>query len=134
MGSGFGNQDPDLLGEAFRASDQAEGAIKYDREQEEARRAAAEAADELSKAQQALGKRARGQAYHGHPITSFFEFVLILLALLGVAIAALIWQTFFGDDTPAVDETPGHHHDDGSEQPGLDFGLGVRVVLPADRA
>ncbi|MEX0663787.1 MAG: hypothetical protein WD598_03325 [Acidimicrobiia bacterium] len=99
---GFGDSDP--LGDAIRASDHAEAVSEYERKQPEAQRAALDAADELNTAQQALGKRAFGVVYHDHPITSAFEFLLILLALIGVAIAALIWQSFFADDEPADGE------------------------------
>jgi len=129
---GYGKSG-DPLDKVLRVSDHAESVLEYERKEEEARRAAAQAADELSKAQQALGKRARGVAYHDHPITSAFEFVLILLALRSVAIAALIWQTFFGDAEPGVNDTPGHHHDEGSEVPGFNPGGAYVVVVPAGR-
>jgi len=71
----------------------------------------------------------------GAKITNFFEFLLILLLMLGVAIAALVWQLFFGDDEPSKSEVPGveHHHDDGSEVPGFNPGGAYVVVVPSER-
>jgi hypothetical protein len=99
---------PDPIDEAIRASDQAE-AVQVAQRQQQA----------LTDAQDEAGGRAIGHFMGGPRITNFVEFLLILLVMFGVAIAALVWQTFFGDDEPGVGQVPTeqHHHDDGTETP-----------------
>ncbi|MEX0664309.1 MAG: hypothetical protein WD598_05990 [Acidimicrobiia bacterium] len=113
---------PDPLDEAFRASDQADAAGEHERQQQ----ALADATDQA-------GGRVLDVVMGGAPVTNFFEFLLILLLLMGVAMAALVWVTIFGDDEPAGGEVPGHHHDDGSETPTFNPRGAYIVVVPADR-
>jgi hypothetical protein len=91
---------------------------------------------EIDKAYGAAGERVRDVAYHGRPITSAFEFVLLLLTLLGVAIAALIWQLFFGDDdrhSPSGVHSEEEEHHQFSKVPSFTPGVPHVVVVPAER-
>jgi hypothetical protein len=109
----------DPIGAALRESGPVETAIQQER---------------LRDATDELAGRGMDAAMGGRPITNFLEFLLIFLVLMGVTIAALVWQLLFGEDEPSVNQTPEeeHHHLEGSETPTLNLGAQYRIVLSPD--